>query len=166
MLLECDFARLYGNQIALLINSGNKEPYFKADWWIRNDGMAVTSLINHSRRGALESNIYKQAGYAVDNVNVVDMYWNLQTQGTDICMAQQHLVGQGLLIIEAWRSRSNTPHSLGLLWTSDHRDLCLKKTQHSKETDIRAPGGIRTRNPSKRAPQIHAQGTEYYRKLK
>jgi len=36
--------------------------------------MAVTSLINHSRRGALESNIYKQAGYAVDNVNVVDMY--------------------------------------------------------------------------------------------
>ena len=25
------------------------------------------------------------------------------------------------------------------------------KTQHSKETDIHAPGGIRTRNPSKRA---------------
>jgi len=122
MILECDFARLYGNHIALMINSGYKEPYFKADRWIRNDGMAVTSLINHSRRGALENNIYKQAGYAVDNVNVVDMYWNMQTQGTDICMAQQHLVDQGLLIIAAWRSHSKTPHSLGLLWTSDQPD--------------------------------------------
>jgi len=36
--------------------------------------MAVTSRINHSRRGVLENNIYKQVGYAVDNVNVVDMY--------------------------------------------------------------------------------------------
>lgn len=93
MLLECDFARLCGNQIALPINSGYKEPYFKADWSIRNDGMAATSRINHSGRGALENNIYKQAGYAVDNVNVENMYWNLQTQGTDIFMAQQHLVG-------------------------------------------------------------------------
>jgi len=35
------------------------------------------------------------------------------------CMAQQLLVGQGLLIIEASRSHSDTPHSVGLLWTSD-----------------------------------------------
>lgn len=35
--------------------------------------MVVTSRINYSGRGALESNIYKQAGYAVDNVNVVDV---------------------------------------------------------------------------------------------
>jgi hypothetical protein len=34
-------------------------------------------------------------------------------------MAQQPLVGQGLLIIEALQSHSDTPHSLGLLWTSD-----------------------------------------------
>jgi hypothetical protein len=34
-------------------------------------------------------------------------------------MAQQPLVGQGLLIIEASRSHSDTPHSVGLLWTSD-----------------------------------------------
>jgi hypothetical protein len=34
-------------------------------------------------------------------------------------MAQQPLGGLGLLIIEASRSHSDTPHSVGLLWTSD-----------------------------------------------
>jgi hypothetical protein len=34
-------------------------------------------------------------------------------------MAQQPLVGQGFLIIEAARSHSDTPHTVGLLWTSD-----------------------------------------------
>jgi hypothetical protein len=33
--------------------------------------------------------------------------------------AQEPLVGQGLLIIEASPSHSHTPHSVGLLWTSD-----------------------------------------------
>jgi len=37
-------------------------------------------------------------------------------------MAQQPLVGQGLLIIEVSRSHSDTPHSVGLLWTSDQPD--------------------------------------------
>jgi hypothetical protein len=37
-------------------------------------------------------------------------------------MAQQPVVGQGLLIIEASRSHSDTPHSAGLLWTSDKPD--------------------------------------------
>jgi hypothetical protein len=34
-------------------------------------------------------------------------------------MAQEPLVGQGLLIIEALRSHSDTPRTVGLLWTSD-----------------------------------------------
>jgi hypothetical protein len=34
-------------------------------------------------------------------------------------MAQQPLVEQGLLIIEALRSQSDSPHSVGLLWASD-----------------------------------------------
>jgi hypothetical protein len=34
-------------------------------------------------------------------------------------VTQQPLVGQGLLIIEASRSHSDTPHSVGLLWTND-----------------------------------------------
>ena len=37
-------------------------------------------------------------------------------------MAQDPLVGQGLLIIEASQSHSDTPHSVGLFWTSDQPD--------------------------------------------
>ena len=37
-------------------------------------------------------------------------------------MAQQPPVGQGLLIIEDSWSHSDTPHSVGLLWTSDQPD--------------------------------------------
>jgi hypothetical protein len=68
-------------------------------------------------------------------------------------MARQPVVGQGLLIVEASRS-----HSVGLLWTSDQPDAetsTWQHTQHSQETDIHAPGGIRTRNPSKRAAADH-----------
>jgi hypothetical protein len=32
------------------------------------------------------------------------------------CVAPQPLLGHGLLIIEASRSHSDTPHSVGLLW--------------------------------------------------
>ena len=34
-------------------------------------------------------------------------------------IVQQSLVGQGLLVIEASQSYSDTPHSVVLLWTSD-----------------------------------------------
>ena len=34
-------------------------------------------------------------------------------------MAQQPLVGRGPLIVEDSRLHSDTPHSVGLLWTSD-----------------------------------------------
>jgi hypothetical protein len=37
-------------------------------------------------------------------------------------LVQQPLVGHGLLIIDASRSHSDTPHSIGLLWTSDQPD--------------------------------------------
>ena len=43
----------------------------------------------------------------------------------------------------------DTPHTLGLLWTRDQPDT-WPHTQHSQQTDIHAPGGIRTHNPSKR----------------
>jgi hypothetical protein len=51
-------------------------------------------------------------------------------------MAQQPLVGQGLLTLEATPSHSDTPHSLGLLWMSDQPDS--ETTQQSQETDILA----------------------------
>jgi len=36
-----------------------------------------------------------------------------------ILMARQPPVGQSLVIVEASRSHSDTPHSVGLLWMSD-----------------------------------------------
>jgi len=38
-------------------------------------------------------------------------------------MEQEALVGQVLLIIDASLSHSDTPHSVGLLWTSDQPDV-------------------------------------------
>jgi len=64
------------------------------------------------------------------------------------------LIGQGLLIVEASRSYSDTPHSVGLLRTIDRpvaETFLPNNTQQSQDKDIHAPGGIRTRNPSERA---------------
>jgi hypothetical protein len=48
------------------------------------------------------------------------------------------------------RSHSDTPHSVGLLWTSDQPSAeCSDNTQHSQEPDIHDPGGIRTYNTNK-----------------
>ena len=68
-------------------------------------------------------------------------------------MAQEPPVGQGLLIIEDSRSHSDTPHSVGLLWTSNQPDAEASTwhTQHSQQTNVHAPDGIRNHNPSYRA---------------
>ena len=74
-------------------------------------------------------------------------------------MVRQPIVSQGLVIIEASRSYSNTPHSVGLLWTIDQPDAdrpLPDKTKHSQETDIHSYAGIRTRNPSNERPEAHA----------
>jgi len=64
---------------------------------------------------------------------------------------EQLLVGQVFLIIEASLSRSDTPQSVGLLWIRPTQRPVPDNTQLLHETDIRAPGGIRSRNPGKRA---------------
>ena len=67
-------------------------------------------------------------------------------------MARQPLVGQGLINIEASRSHFlDTPHSVGLLWTSDQPDAETSTWKHSQQTDIHAPGWIRTRSSNKPA---------------
>jgi hypothetical protein len=63
-------------------------------------------------------------------------------------MERETLVGQDFLIIEVSRSHSDTPHAVGLHWTSDPLP---DNTQHSQETGIDAHSGIRTCNLSKRA---------------
>jgi hypothetical protein len=61
-------------------------------------------------------------------------------------------VGQGLLIIEALRSHSDTPHSVRHHWTSDQLDAETSTRQHTtlkRDTDIHAFSGIRTHNSRK-----------------
>jgi hypothetical protein len=79
-----------------------------------------------------------------------------------LLVAQQPLVSQGLFIIVASRSHSDTPHSLGLLWASHYTDAETSTFQHPTLTrDVRAPDVIRTRNPGKRAaadPRLTPRG--------
>jgi hypothetical protein len=67
-------------------------------------------------------------------------------------MAPQPVVCLGLSVVEASRSHSDTPHSLGLLWTSDQPDAETFTWQHNThKRHIYASYRIRTRNPSQRA---------------
>ena len=79
-------------------------------------------------------------------------FLNLQTSRVRY-MAQQHLVGRGLLIVDVPRLHSNTPtltlyDSYGRVISPTQRPL-PDNTQHSQQTDIHLPGGIRTLNTSK-----------------
>jgi hypothetical protein len=67
-------------------------------------------------------------------------------------MSQQPLVGKGFFIIEASGSHSDTPQSVGLLWTGDQFAAETSTREHTTLTrDILAPDGIRTHNLSKQA---------------
>ena len=67
-------------------------------------------------------------------------------------VAQQPLVGRGLLIIEASQLHPDTPRSVGLLWTSYQSVAETSTSQHTAlKTDVHASGRIRNRNPSKQA---------------
>ena len=57
-------------------------------------------------------------------------------------------MGQNVLIIEASRPHSHASHYSGRVMSSSQKSI-PNNTQHSKETDPHAHGGIRTRNPRK-----------------
>ena len=48
---------------------------------------------------------------------------------------------------------NDAPQSVGLLWTSDQlvAETSTRQQQHSQQTNIHAPGGIRTHDLSRRA---------------
>jgi hypothetical protein len=56
-------------------------------------------------------------------------------------------VGQGLLIVEDSWSHSDTPHSVGLLWPSDHHNADTSTWQHTTLTRDRFPWHRRDSNP-------------------
>jgi len=67
-------------------------------------------------------------------------------------MLQNLLIAQGLPIIEASRSHSDAPESVGLLWTLiiPTQIFAPDNTQPLQKTDIHATGGILTHSGSKR----------------
>jgi hypothetical protein len=72
-------------------------------------------------------------------------------------MAQQPLMDQGLLIIEASRKHSDTPHSVGLHWTSDQPDAETSTWQHTtltRETSM-TPAGYEPAISASERPQTH-----------
>jgi len=73
-------------------------------------------------------------------------------------MAQQPLVGQNLLIIEASRSHSGTTLGRTPLdkWSARHRDLYLQThNTHTRQTSM-PPGGFEPTIPASERPQTHA----------
>ena len=56
-----------------------------------------------------------------------------------LLMTQQPLVGQDFLINGSSRSRSDTPYSVGLLWTSDRTDAETSTRDHTTLTRNRYP---------------------------
>ena len=90
---------------------------------------------------------------------------NALFDGSDIFLRHVAIppVGQALLTIAASRSHSDTPHSVGLLWTWDQPQSkhLHDNTQHSQEPDIHASDGIRTHSLGKRAaagPRLKPRG--------
>jgi len=70
-------------------------------------------------------------------------------------MAQQPLVGQTLLIINASLSDSDTPHSVGILRTSDQPDAenSTWHTQYTQQKDTMHPEGFEPAIPASERPQ-------------
>jgi hypothetical protein len=62
-------------------------------------------------------------------------------------VVQEPLVNQGLLITEASRSLSDTPHSVQVLWTSDRLDAETSNRHHTRITRERHPCARRDSNP-------------------
>jgi len=65
-------------------------------------------------------------------------------------MTQQSLIGQALLIFQTLRSHSGTPHSVGLLWTSDQPDAETSTRKYTTLTRDRHAYRRQTRQASGR----------------
>jgi hypothetical protein len=92
---------------------------------------------------------------------------------TDICfpMALQHPVGQSLFNVEASRSYSDTPQSVGILWMSDQliTETCpWQQVKHTEETDRHAYRGILNRSFRRWAATqpLHRSGGHWVRPLR
>jgi hypothetical protein len=102
----------------------------------QRSGISFSS--NHHSSTRIPSALYKNNGLKalISTVNTLFL-----------SMSQQPLVGQGLLIVEAWRWHSDTPDSVGLLWTRDQPVAETSTWQHTTLTRDRHPCPRRYSNP-------------------
>ena len=70
-------------------------------------------------------------------------------------MAQQALAGQELLIVEVSQSHSDTPHLVGLLWTSDQSDSDKTHNTYNRQISM-PPEGFEPTIPAVKRPQANA----------
>jgi hypothetical protein len=86
-------------------------------------------------------------------------------------VAQQPQLGRGLLIIQTLQAHSDTPHLVGLLWTSDQSDAetstwqqhtALTKDTHSFPRRYSNPQSQRATTHSRRRPPGHWDGRTRY----
>ena len=73
-------------------------------------------------------------------------------------MVQRVLVSQDLLITEASRSHSDTPHSVGLLWTSDRPGAKTTHSSHKKETSMRPADSNPQSQPAAAISRLRSRG--------
>jgi hypothetical protein len=64
-------------------------------------------------------------------------------------------VGLGFLIVEVLRYHSDTPHSVGLLWTSDRPVAGTKHDTHKRQTSM-SPAGFEPAITAGERLQTHA----------
>ena len=97
--------------------------------------------------------------------HLIDRFRKPQGNNFFFSVALRPNAGYGLLILEVSRSHTSAHHRSmdfsGRVISPSQRPLPGNNTQHSTQTDIHVPGGIRTHNPSKRAavdPRLRPRG--------
>ena len=93
--------------------------------------------------------VYKKIG--------VQSWWRFWNFNIYFVRGSTAAIGPGLLIVEASRSHSDTPHSFGLLWTSDQPDAETSSWQYTtlKRQTSMPPAGFEPTILASEQPQIH-----------
>jgi len=100
--------------------------------------------MGHVTRTDIDSELGRSFHHAINAPTVPWITWHSNTTNSGILyflltMVKQPPVGQGLLIIDDSRSHSDTPHSVGLLWTSGQPVAETSTRQNTTLTTDRHP---------------------------
>ena len=97
---------------------------------------------------AMPSGIFFCEKVAIGQVALLHLYLYYSPNAPLFFFVTHHPpVGQGLLIVEALRSNSDTPHAVWLLWTEDQPDAETSTWQHTTLTTDKHPRLQHDSNP-------------------